>query len=94
LETVNFWMWNNNNSIISKKYRFRLRVNGWGQIINIYEKKQRTKYWTLKKSMFYNAPIWIGAIIWIWWFYFYLLPSVMKVWFKPLTSYISDSMKM
>jgi hypothetical protein len=35
---------NNNNSIISKEDRFRLSVDIWGQIIDIYERKQRTMY--------------------------------------------------
>jgi hypothetical protein len=37
-------MWNNNISIIGEEYRFRLDVDGWAQMIDIYEKKQRTKY--------------------------------------------------
>jgi len=29
-------MWNNNISIITKEYRFWLRINGWGKIIDLY----------------------------------------------------------
>jgi hypothetical protein len=34
----------NNISIVGKEDRFRLSVDGWGQIIDICEKKQRTNY--------------------------------------------------
>jgi hypothetical protein len=44
--------------------------------------------------IYFNAPVRLGAAIWIWWFYFCLMLSVMKVWFKPLANYISKSIKL
>jgi hypothetical protein len=48
-------MWNSNIHIFSKKYRFRMSVDCWGQIIDIYEKKQRINYWTLTNSIFITS---------------------------------------
>jgi uncharacterized membrane protein len=47
----------------------------------------------LKNSTLCNIPIWVDAIISIWCIYFYFLLSVIKAWFKPLTSNILNSIK-
>jgi hypothetical protein len=62
----------------------------WGRSLMYVWERAEDQVLTLRNSMLHKAPIRVDAIIWIWCNYFYLL-SVRKVWFKPLTSYISNS---
>jgi hypothetical protein len=84
----NSWPYRDSNSDPSVVQPIVSRYSDYA--IPAHKKKDEDQVQNVKDSMLFDDPVWAGSIILVWWSYFYLLLPVMKVWFKPPSSYTQN----